>query len=177
MEASPSRVGLRMALDPFPGRHLHVAVFDEITNSAEVCAWVRTPGAECTAIDARMVIDASQLFAAALVALHAEARGKLVTHALYSEALFALSASRQISDAFRRFGANETCTRMVIMTFDDNAAARLAANISGKLVDPSSLGAGCDEVAVRKAYKVTESELRLGTLSEAVVSRIATSRL
>jgi EKC/KEOPS complex subunit CGI121/TPRKB len=166
-----------MALDPFPGRHLHIAVFDEVSNGPEVCAWVRKPGAECAAIDASMVLDASQLFAAALVALHAEARGKLVTHGLYSEALFALSASRQISDAFRRFGASETCTRMVIMTFDDDAAARLATNISGKLVDPSSLAAGCDELAVRKAYKVTDTELRFGTLSEAIVSRIATSRL
>lgn len=163
--------------DPFPEKTLHIAVFDEVSNSAEVCAWVRTPEAGCAAIDARMVVDSSQLFAAALVALHADARGKLATHGLYSEALFALSASRQISDAFRRFGVSETCTRMVLITFDDAVAARLAVNVSGKLVDPSSLAAGCDEAAVRKAYKVTESELRIGTLADAIVSRIATSRL
>ena len=168
---------LRIPLNPFPGRYLHVAVFDEVSNSAEVCAWVRKPEAGCAAIDARMVVDASQLFAAALVALHAEARGKLMTHGLYSEALFALSASRQISDAFRRFGVSETCTRMVFVTFDDATAARLATNVRGKLVDPSSLAAGCDEAALRKAYKVPESELRFGTLSDAIVSRIATSRL
>lgn len=166
-----------LALEAFEGKAAHVLAFDEVTNAAEVCAWVRQPGADFAAINASMVVDMSQIFAAALSALHAESRGKLVTHALHSEVVFALSAAKQINEAFRRFGASDSTSRIVIVTFDAAAVARLKDQVRGKLIDPHSLAQSFDEAAVRKAYKITDIELRVGSLSDAVVSRIAIQRL
>jgi len=164
-------------LEPYPDRRMHVIVLDDVSNAAEVSAWVRQPGADFAAVDARMVVGMPQLLAAALCALHAEQRGKLVTHALHSEVVYALSAGKQINEAFRRFGAGESCARIVIVTFDAGAAARLSERILGRRVDPLSLAERFDEAAVRKAYKVTEAELRVASLSDAIVSRIAIQRL
>jgi tRNA threonylcarbamoyladenosine modification (KEOPS) complex Cgi121 subunit len=167
---------LRVPIELYPGRTLHITVFDEVSNGAEVCAWVKQAGADFASIDARMIVHTAQLFAAAVQALHAAERLKLVTHALHSEIVCALSGLNQINEAFRRFGAGPACVRIAIVTFDEAAALRLTELISGTLVDPSSLAANYDDVAVHKAYKVTDAELQVGSLADAIVSRIATAR-
>ncbi|KAJ1622993.1 kinase binding protein CGI-121-domain-containing protein, partial [Pavlovales sp. CCMP2436] len=170
-------VGLQLPIESHPDKQLHVLVFDEVSNALEISQWVRQPGADFAAIDARMVVGVPQLFAASMLAVHAEERGKLVTHALPSEVVYALSASKQINEAFRRFGASETSARIVIVTFDAAAAARLHDAVRGKLADPRSLATSFDDTAVRKAYRISETELRVSSLLDAIVSRIAIARL
>lgn len=169
--------GTTLRMEQFVGKEVNILAYDDVANAADVCVWVRQPGADFAALDASMVVGIPQIFAAALSALHAESRDKLVTHALHSEIVYALSAAKQINEAFRRFGASDSSTRLVIVTFDAAAALRLKGKVRGTLVDLQLLAAGFDETAVRKAYKITDVELRVGSLLDAIVSRIAIQRL
>lgn len=159
------------------GHQLHVLVFESVTNAADVCQWVRQPAADFAAMDARAILHPVQLAAAALQAVHAAANGKLATHHVHSEIVYAVSASKQINDAFRRFGASESSTRLVLATFEGQAADRLRERVHGTQVDVATLSSACDEALVRKLYKVSEAETRVGPLLDAIVTRIALTRL
>mmetsp|Transcript_14127 Transcript_14127/g.38055 ORF Transcript_14127/g.38055 Transcript_14127/m.38055 type:complete len:169 (-) Transcript_14127:35-541(-) len=168
---------MRYDLPLFDDKALEVLYFEDVTNAEEICATVRQPGKEFAAIDARMICDPFQLVAAAHQALHAEEREKMATHAISSELIYATSGAKQINEAFRRFGATPASKRVVLTTFDSRVIPELRQLVKGKEADVNLLAGACDEIAIRKAYKINDAELKSSSLIDSVVTRIAIMRV
>jgi EKC/KEOPS complex subunit CGI121/TPRKB len=101
-------------------------------------------------------------------------RGAMVTRAVHSELVFCLSPTRHISEAFRRFGGDENTRALIVCKFDanDEDLERVRSVVKGELVAFDARPA-VDEAALKKWYKVHENELEIGSLADAVLSRIA----
>ena len=84
----------------------------------------------------------------------------------------------QISQCFKRIGAADSDTDVILLEIchqdDKSALDELKSRVSGTEVEISQLPSMRNEEEIKKLYKVTEEELEIGTLTDAVVSRMAT---
>jgi len=184
MAAAAGEMAARYEMEGFAGRALRVLAFAEVANAAELRAAILAGQLrpEAALINATVVAGETALLSAAAKALLAAGRGRLITKGLHSEVVFALAGSKHISEALRRFGVGEDTTSLLVATFDadDAALEQLAARVQGRLLNVSAPGrlaahlqAVADAQLLCKYYKVGETELGVGPLEDAVVSRIA----
>ena len=172
---TPSRA-LRLPKTSASGaaRELAVWTFADVANAEEVRAAVRDGTLECAVLDARAIASLACVELAAYKAALACERGAMVTRAVHSELVFCLSPTRHISEAFRRFGGDENTRALIVCKFDanDEDLERVRSVVKGELVAFDARPA-VDEAALKKWYKVHENELEIGSLADAVLSRIA----
>ncbi len=105
----------------------------------------------------------------------------LTTNTLHSELVFNLSGSRNVTDSLRKFGISNGATQLLVCAFDADAAKlqEMLDIIDGCLADLDMIEAQShlspEQVAiVKKHYKIQDVELRVSTLADAIVTRIAT---
>jgi len=154
-------------------RELAVWTFADVENAEAVRAAVRDGTLECAVLDARAIASLACVELAAYKAALACERGAMVTRAVHSELVFCLSPTRHISEAFRRFG-DENTRALIVCKFDatEEDLERVRSVVRGELVAFDERPA-VDETALKKWYKVHENELEIGSLADAVLSRIA----
>ena len=83
----------------------------------------------------------------------------------------------QISYCFNKIGINKSDTSVLVVEVAESGNSSMdsiTALIKGEEVDMGRLSSLTDEKTVKAMYKITDAELSVGSLSEAVVSRIAT---
>lgn len=73
------------------------------------------------------------------------------------------------------FGIKDTCKDIIIARFDasDEDMARLQEIVSGSLVPLDSVSTCRNEKTIKKYYKISDQELEIGTMKDAVICRIA----
>lgn len=83
--------------------------------------------------------------------------------------------SLQIGQSLAQFGVQEGGGCLVAARFDasEEELRQLVGAIAGQQVAVAELPAVADAAALRKVHKVTEGELQVGSLTEAVLCRIA----
>ena len=166
----------RLELDPGgDARALGVWTFAEVTNAREVCERVRRGEVGACVMDASVVVGRRQLRVAGYRAATARARGDALATSDAGELACAVSPTRHVREAYRRFGPRETSVALVVCRLDptpEDEAAVLAL-VRGRLASFDERGA-VDEGSIRKWYKINDEELALGgTLEDAVISRMA----
>ena len=151
-----------------------VWVFNNVTNAAEVKRALMDGKLDVTLLNSTSVAAMSCIELACYKARVAASRDGLVTKALHAEVVFCLSPSRHISESFRRFGGDDSSTSLIVCKFDpqDGDDAALRQLIAGDVVKFADK-APHDAATLRKWYKINESELALGSLEDAILSRIA----
>jgi EKC/KEOPS complex subunit CGI121/TPRKB len=129
---------------------------------------------DAAVLDARAIASLDCVRLAACKAVMAYERGALVTKALHSELVYCVSPSKHISEAFRRFGVGENSEALLVCKFnaDDGDLERFKAVIEGEVVEFEERPEP-DAAALKKWYKVHENELKIDSLQEAILSRIA----
>ncbi|XP_061523862.1 EKC/KEOPS complex subunit TPRKB isoform X2 [Phycodurus eques] len=102
--------------------------------------------------------------------------GQMKTRSLFSEIILNLSPTKNISEAFKRFGISDSDNSVLVVLVHDKEESHLVRDIATKVDglqipvdDVSSLS---DLEKIKKLYKVTPQEC--GTLRDAVVCRMAT---
>ncbi|XP_067931236.1 EKC/KEOPS complex subunit TPRKB-like [Watersipora subatra] len=122
------------------------------------------------------ILNQDQLNLAVFKAIVSQAQNCMVTRNIYSEIIYQLSPNKQISQAFKLFSMQETDKEFVAITLghqkekDMEEVIALSGGECRSLDDISSFNS---TEAIKKTYKIEESELLLGSLSDAVISRIA----
>ena len=104
-----------------------------------------------------------------------------MTNTLHSELVYILSGSRNVTDSLRRFGISAATTKLLICAFDADAAKlnEMRRLVQGTLVDISGLESPSHVTPatlqqLKKHYKITDVELTASSLTDAIVTRIAT---
>ncbi|KAF0706787.1 hypothetical protein DYB37_003219 [Aphanomyces astaci] len=165
----------------FGGRTLHVAYYTDVKNSASLLHKILSNELNVALINADTVVSLFQVHAAASRALLSVQNHSMTTNSLHSELVFNLSGTRNVTDSLRRFGISNQATQVLVCVFDD-ATALDTVGIDGVLKPVTSIENHAhltpEHIQVlKKHYKIQDLELQVTTLSDAIVSRIATKNV
>ncbi|XP_068611376.1 EKC/KEOPS complex subunit TPRKB [Brachionichthys hirsutus] len=169
---------LTQELELFPGRRVTQILFKEVKNAAELRQSAMTGKMEGALINPTMVVHPFQVLVAANKACHLQNSGKMKTRSLYSEIIFNLSPTNNISEAFKRFGISDGDDSVLVVLVHGEDEPRLLSDITalveGQQVPAEDVSSLTDRAKIQKLYKVTSQEVTCGTLLDAVICRMAT---
>lgn len=165
-------------LELFPGHRVTQVLFKEVRNAAELRQSAVAGKINGALINPTMLVNPFQVLVAANKAVNLQKTGKMKTRSLYSEIIFNLSPTNNISEAFKRFGISDGDDSVLVVLIHNEDESQLLSDITGRVngqqvpvEDVSSLS---DHAKIKKLFKVTPQEEKCGTLLDAVVCRMAT---
>ncbi|XP_071111032.1 EKC/KEOPS complex subunit TPRKB-like [Haliotis cracherodii] len=164
----------------YPDTTITMALFREVTNSAELRQHVMKGEFEASLLKPVMIVDPFQVLVAANKAEHLHRSGRMMTRNVHTEILFCLSPTKNISDSFKKFGLGDSDTSALVVIMNDKNGSTLATvtdKVQGKLVDVTEVGELTDTDMVKKVYKLTEQELTVGSPLDSITTRIAAKEM
>ncbi|XP_020508940.2 EKC/KEOPS complex subunit TPRKB [Labrus bergylta] len=165
-------------LELFPGRRVTQLLFKDVKNAAELRQCAVKGEVNGALINPTMLVNPFQVLVAANKAVHLQTIGKMKTRSLYSEIIFNLSPTNNISEAFKRFGisdGDESVMVVLVHSRDEpQPLSDIVARVNGQQVAVEDVSSLSNNTKIQKLYKVTPQEERCGTLLDAVVCRMAT---
>ncbi|XP_018941559.1 EKC/KEOPS complex subunit TPRKB isoform X1 [Cyprinus carpio] len=169
---------LTQDLELFPEYTVTQLLFKDVKNATELRKMAVNGEIKGALINPSMVVDAFQILVAANKAVHLHKNGKMKTRSLYSEIIFNLSPTNNISEAFKRFGISDSDSAVHIVLIHNKDETLNIEDIIGK-VDGQQMAVDrvsdlTDVAKIKKLYKVAPQEEKCGSLLDAVVCRMAT---
>ncbi|MCJ1421946.1 hypothetical protein MMC32_008313 [Xylographa parallela] len=112
-----------------PDLAVHIALCADLQNAAFLRQQLLAGNAafEYALLDASSILSPTHLHAAIFRAATDAAAGRLKSHNLHAEIVFALSANNNIADSFRKFGLTAHTTNLVIVKLTPASGAASAA--------------------------------------------------
>ncbi|XP_014261231.1 EKC/KEOPS complex subunit TPRKB-like [Cimex lectularius] len=126
---------------------------------------------DCCLVKRILVVDAKQLLTAAHRALAAKNSGTLITRNVYSELLYNLSPSKNITQSLRTFGAEPSDREMVLVRFGPKAdlmRSALAWPVASRPFLPQA-----SVSKIKEVYGIKETEALSTSLLDSILTRIA----
>ncbi|KYN05707.1 PREDICTED: EKC/KEOPS complex subunit TPRKB-like [Cyphomyrmex costatus] len=153
-------------------------MFTNVTNTAEIREKLIAGKLQCCIVKVALVTDAFQVIVAANKAALNAKRNQLITKNIYTEVLFTMSMSKNISRSLIEFGISDSDKDILVLLIyklDEKEAVmkEILKSIKGEKVSISRLQEFTDANLVKKTYKINDEELQNSSLLDAVVSKIS----
>nr|XP_057933082.1 EKC/KEOPS complex subunit TPRKB [Doryrhamphus excisus] len=165
-------------LELFPDLNVTQILFKDVKNATELRQNAVDGTITGALINPTMLVSPFQVLVAANKAVHLNKTGKMKTRSLFSEIIFNLSPTNNISEAFRRFGISDGDDSVLVVLVHNKEESQLVTDITAKVdgqqVPLDDLSSLSDHAKIKKLYKITPQEEKCGTLLDAVVCRMAT---
>ncbi|XP_016343366.1 EKC/KEOPS complex subunit Tprkb-like [Sinocyclocheilus anshuiensis] len=169
---------LTQDLELFPEYTVTQLLFKDVKNATELRKMAVNGEIKGALINPSMVVDAFQILVAANKAIHLHKSGKMKTRSLYSEIIFSLSPTSNISEAFKRFGISDSDSAVLIVLVHNKDETlnidNIISKVDGQQITVDRVSDLNDVAKIKKLYKVAPQEEKCGSLLDAVVCRMAT---
>ncbi|XP_073802069.1 EKC/KEOPS complex subunit TPRKB isoform X3 [Danio rerio] len=162
---------LTQDLELFPEYTVTQLLFKDVKNATELRKMAVNGEIKGALINPSMILVATNK------AVHLHKIGKMKTRSLYSEIIFNLSPTNNISEAFKRFGISDSDTAVHIVLVHNKEETLniddIISKVDGQQIDVGQVSEMTDTAKIKKLYKITPQEDKCGTLLDAVVCRMA----
>ncbi|XP_019763922.2 EKC/KEOPS complex subunit Tprkb [Dendroctonus ponderosae] len=170
----PQAMWFELGLDARPETSLKMQLYENVRNARELRALLMGGQLQCCLIKPQLIVAPLQVAVAANKALSSSR--KRTTKGPFTEILFNLSPSTNISQSLVKFGIEDGSDSVLVAAlrgpgFED--ADEAFARVQGCAVHISQLAGLSDVAAIRKTYKIGDVEHQSVALLDSVVSRIA----
>ncbi|XP_016392021.1 EKC/KEOPS complex subunit Tprkb-like [Sinocyclocheilus rhinocerous] len=169
---------LTQDLELFPEYTVIQLLFKDVKNATELRKMAVNGEIKGALINPSLVVDAFQILVAANKAVHLHKNGKMKTRSLYSEIIYNLSPTNNISEAFKRFGISDSdsAVHIVLVHNKDETLSidNIISKVDGQQIAVDRVSDLTDVAKIKKLYKVAPQEEKCGSLLDAVVCRMAT---
>ncbi|XP_003698124.1 EKC/KEOPS complex subunit TPRKB-like [Apis florea] len=167
-----------VSLDPETEMFCTLYLFENVQNSNEIRRKVMNNELSCSVIKASLIVDPFQIIIAAnKTAINAK-MNQITTKNIYTELLFNLSTSKNISRTLIEFGISDNDKNILIVLLCKENDKKLMSEtimnvVKGKKISISRLSEFTDFDLIKKIYKIEEDELNVSNLIDSIVSRIS----
>lgn len=165
-------------LDPDTGKQLTLCLFTEVQNSHELMQLVISGNLKCGLLRVPTIMDVFQVTVAANKAALNEKNGKLVTRTVYTEMLYSLSISKNITQSLQTFGSVENDAEILVALIDDpesreSQLENIVQAVKGKQTSLSELKSYSKIDEIKMLYKIDDVELGVSSMIDSIASRIS----
>ncbi|KAL2102546.1 hypothetical protein ACEWY4_001714 [Coilia grayii] len=168
---------LNSTLELYPDYTVTQLLFKDVKNAAELRKNAMEGLVQGALITPSMIVDPFQILVASNKAVHLQKTGKMKTRSLFSEIIFNLSPTNNISEAFKRFGISDSDSAVyVVLVYpkeDAVDASDIVSKINGQQIPVDTISSLSDAAKIKKFYKVSPQEEGVGSLLDAVICRMA----
>ncbi|XP_012672770.1 EKC/KEOPS complex subunit TPRKB [Clupea harengus] len=168
---------LTSTLELYPDYSVTQLLFKDVKNAAELRKNAMEGLVQGALINPSMIVDPFQILVASNKAIHLQKTGKMKTRSLFSEIIYNLSPTNNISEAFKRFGISDDDGAVyVVLVYPKEEAADISSIVSrvkGQQIPADMISTLTDAAKIKKLYKVSPQEETNGSLLDAVICRMA----
>jgi len=163
-------------IDLYPDYNVTACLLDNVTNSSDLLQMLIKGDLNCALLNTTYLPEIFPILIASTKAVHCYKCSSLKTKGLHTEVLFNLSPTNSISTSLKTFGikGDESSVLIVCVRNGDSDIAEIINRVKGDVRDISELRNYVSEEKIKKLYSITDSELQVGTYSDAITLRVAT---
>lgn len=166
-----------LQLDPRTGKYLTLHLFTNVTNTPEIKKKILSGKLQCCILKSTMIVDPFQVVVAANKAVLRMHSNSLITRSVFTEVLYAISSSTNISQSLIKFGIDDRDKNILVALLHDkndkeSLEGEILGQIEGEKTAISRMKEFADVKLVRKTYKIDDDELKVSTIEDSIVSRI-----
>ncbi|CAN8068407.1 unnamed protein product [Agarophyton chilense] len=168
---------MRFQLKTQNNSSVEILLFRNATNTKGILSLVRDGEIPAAFLQARLIPDIFPVLVAVSKAVQDDKNSSMSTRNLFTEIIYNLSGSKNISKALKTFGIQEdTSDILVVVPHPQNETTEKIRHYIK--AEEMSFNENClehiaEERAVKRIYGITEKELECGTLVDSVVTRMA----
>ncbi|XP_066600197.1 EKC/KEOPS complex subunit TPRKB-like [Prorops nasuta] len=165
-------------LDDETELYLTLRLYTSVENTNEIRKNILSGELPCCMLKAGLIFEPFQIVVAANKAALNKKNNQLTTKTVYTELLFCLSTSKNISQSLIEFGIDDKeeiiIAAIIHKEKEDKPILELINdNVKGKEVPIQRLSEYSDCKRIRKTYKIDEAELKVSNFIDSIVSRIS----
>ncbi|XP_011497711.1 PREDICTED: EKC/KEOPS complex subunit Tprkb-like [Ceratosolen solmsi marchali] len=167
-----------LELDALTNRQLSIYLYRNIQNIDELHKKLLNKELPCCIVKANLILDPFQIVIAANKAALNEKYGQMVARNLYTEIIYCLSISTNISQSLAAFGISKDTANVLVILIHDaqekESMEKLVFDcIEGTRIPISRLSDFSDISLIKKTYKICNEESNIPSLLDSIVSRIS----
>lgn len=166
----------KITLDNTTKKRLILKLYKDVKNISTMRQDIMSGKLQCCIIKPTFIFDPMQVVSAANKAAVAQNQESLITRTVYSEILFNLSPTRNVTKSLTTFGADDNHTTILVAVIQDiseeNENEDIFACVNGVECDIEELKSFVDINLVKKTYGLNDTNNE--RLLNAIINKIVT---